>query len=270
MLACVCSYQGSTAEQDHKDDEGFKPVVFYNQVTRLSQKPPVLPPAMCDGNVTAFVFGHTFCMTNKNTPAGIHQKHRWIILPMAIILCFTWYALFHPILISSCSLQLWTTKIMNTTYHLSSKGLGQCTPPQPQPLPPPPHQAWCLLCCPQTNWCHPARTNRRPKRSSQPLNFSLNIMGSAVRCWKHMDRAQSQYNHYINVPLGSCAWHDLLLEVYMLQSCSGASSTSASDYPAVINRYSQHSYWTWPVYDYTSTDVHCDTCINIDFSGMKD
>lgn len=63
----VCSYQGSTAEQDHKDDEGFKPVVFNNQVAGLPEEPPVFPPAMSDGNITALVFGDTLYMTNKNT-----------------------------------------------------------------------------------------------------------------------------------------------------------------------------------------------------------
>lgn len=56
---CACSYQGSTAEQDHEDDKGLKPVVFNNQVAGLPQKPPVFPPAMSDGNITALVFGHT-------------------------------------------------------------------------------------------------------------------------------------------------------------------------------------------------------------------
>ena len=46
--------------------------------------------------------------------------------------------------------------------------------------------------------------------------FSLNITGSAVRRWKHMDAAQCQYSHYINAPLGLYAGHDLLLQVYML------------------------------------------------------
>lgn len=72
----ACSYQRSTAEQDHENDEGFKPVVFYNQVAGLSQKPPVFPPAMCDGNITALVFGHTFCMTSNNM-----TWYTWWLLP---------------------------------------------------------------------------------------------------------------------------------------------------------------------------------------------
>lgn len=60
------TYQGSAAEQNHEDDEGFKPVVFNDQVAGLSQEPPVFPPTVSDGNVTALVFGHTFCATNQN------------------------------------------------------------------------------------------------------------------------------------------------------------------------------------------------------------
>lgn len=58
--------QGSTAEQNHEDDEGFKPVVFNDQVAGLSEEPPVLPPTMSDGNITALVFGHALCTTNQN------------------------------------------------------------------------------------------------------------------------------------------------------------------------------------------------------------
>lgn len=73
MIVCAV-YQGSTAEQDHKDDKGFKPVVFYYQVAGLPQEPPVLSPAVSDGNITALVFGHTFCSTNKSKAAGIHWR----------------------------------------------------------------------------------------------------------------------------------------------------------------------------------------------------
>lgn len=57
---CVRTYQCSTAEQDHEDDEGLEPVVFNDEVAGLPQEPPVLPPAMCDGNVATLVFGDTF------------------------------------------------------------------------------------------------------------------------------------------------------------------------------------------------------------------
>lgn len=155
-----------------------------------------------------------------------------------------------------------------TTYHLSSRRLGQGTPPLPPPLPPPPHQVWCLLCCPQTNWCHPARTNRGPKRSVQPLAFSLNITGSAVRCWKHMATAHCQYSHYSNVPLGLYAWHDLLLKVYMLLPCSVARSPSATAYFAelLIDLQGKHGQWLLAL---VMMVIVC-TCINIDFSVMTD
>lgn len=52
-------HQGAAAEEDHEDDEGLKPVVFHDQVAGLSQEPPGFPPARVDGNVTAFIFGHT-------------------------------------------------------------------------------------------------------------------------------------------------------------------------------------------------------------------
>lgn len=69
IFVFVCSYQSSTAEQDHEDDEGFKPVVFHNQVAGFPQEPPVFAPAVSDGNITTLVFGHTLCMTDKNTTA---------------------------------------------------------------------------------------------------------------------------------------------------------------------------------------------------------
>lgn len=60
VWACAQSHQGSTAEQDHEDDERLKPVVLDDQVAGLPQEPPVLPPAVSDGDVAALVLGHTF------------------------------------------------------------------------------------------------------------------------------------------------------------------------------------------------------------------
>ena len=52
-------YQRPTAEKDHEDDEGLKPVVFNDQVAGFSKEPPALPPAHRDVNVTALILGHT-------------------------------------------------------------------------------------------------------------------------------------------------------------------------------------------------------------------
>lgn len=59
MCVRVRPYQGSTAEQDHEDDEGLKPVVLDDEIAGLPQEPPVLPPAMSDGDVATLVFGDT-------------------------------------------------------------------------------------------------------------------------------------------------------------------------------------------------------------------
>lgn len=39
-------YQSSTAQQDHKDDEGLKVVVFYDGVTGSPEVRPDFPPAL--------------------------------------------------------------------------------------------------------------------------------------------------------------------------------------------------------------------------------
>lgn len=52
-------YQGTATEEDHEDDEGFKPVVLHNQVAGFSQVPPFLPPARSNVNFTALILGHT-------------------------------------------------------------------------------------------------------------------------------------------------------------------------------------------------------------------
>lgn len=36
------TYQGSAAEQDHKNDEGFEPVVLHYDETSLPERPPAL------------------------------------------------------------------------------------------------------------------------------------------------------------------------------------------------------------------------------------
>ena len=59
------SYQSSTTEQDHEDDEGLEPVVLHDQVAGLPQEPPVLAPAVGDGHVAALVLGDAFWLSGK-------------------------------------------------------------------------------------------------------------------------------------------------------------------------------------------------------------
>ena len=40
-------YQRSTAEQDHEDNETFKPAVLHDAVAGLAQPPPDLPVGLC-------------------------------------------------------------------------------------------------------------------------------------------------------------------------------------------------------------------------------
>lgn len=52
-------YQGAAAEEDHEDNQGFKPVVLHDQVAGFPQEPPALAPAHRDVHVTALILGHT-------------------------------------------------------------------------------------------------------------------------------------------------------------------------------------------------------------------
>lgn len=52
-------YQGATAEEDHEDNQGLKPVVLHNQVAGFPQEPPALAPAHRDVYITALILGHT-------------------------------------------------------------------------------------------------------------------------------------------------------------------------------------------------------------------
>lgn len=53
------AYQGSTAEQDHEDDEGLKPVVLNDLEAGPAQGPPHLPSALGDVHVEAGKALHT-------------------------------------------------------------------------------------------------------------------------------------------------------------------------------------------------------------------
>ena len=53
------AYQGSTAEQDHKDDEGLEPAVFHNLVAGFPQPPPGLTQTVGDINITALTVSDT-------------------------------------------------------------------------------------------------------------------------------------------------------------------------------------------------------------------
>lgn len=59
MFVCTYSHQCSTAEKDHEDDDGLKPVVFHNKIAGFPEEPPVLPPAFRDGHITTLIAGHT-------------------------------------------------------------------------------------------------------------------------------------------------------------------------------------------------------------------
>lgn len=90
--------------------------MFNNQVTGLPQEPPVFPPAMCDRDITALVFGHTLCVTHKNTTADTHKRDgRKIPLRthcITVLLKLAWAML---IIFPVCSLWLFT--ITSDNYH---------------------------------------------------------------------------------------------------------------------------------------------------------
>ncbi len=83
MGACLWPHQSSRAEQNHKNDECLKPVVFNNEVASFPQEPPVLSPALGDGHVTAFVSCHTGWKTYY-TPTEYtftsNQHSQWLCL----------------------------------------------------------------------------------------------------------------------------------------------------------------------------------------------
>lgn len=45
------TYQGSAAEEDHKDDEGLKPVVFNDLEAGFPKVPPYFPFVSCNVNI---------------------------------------------------------------------------------------------------------------------------------------------------------------------------------------------------------------------------
>lgn len=62
VRVCVCvSDQRSRAEQDHENDEGLEPAVFYDLVTRLPGPPPDLTKSRRRVQGTALQTGHTHC-----------------------------------------------------------------------------------------------------------------------------------------------------------------------------------------------------------------
>lgn len=53
------TYQGATAEQDHEDNEGLKPVVLDDLEAGPAEGPPLLPAALGDVHVEAGTALHT-------------------------------------------------------------------------------------------------------------------------------------------------------------------------------------------------------------------
>lgn len=60
LLTGACAtYQGSTAEQDHEDDEGLEPAVFHDLVAGFPQPPPGLTQTAGDVDITAVTVSDT-------------------------------------------------------------------------------------------------------------------------------------------------------------------------------------------------------------------
>lgn len=53
------AYQGSTAEQDHEDNESLEPVVLHDLEAGPAERPPLLPAALGDVHVEAGAALHT-------------------------------------------------------------------------------------------------------------------------------------------------------------------------------------------------------------------
>lgn len=59
LTGASATYQGSTAEQDHEDDEGLEPAVFHNLVAGFPQPPPGLTQTAGDVDITAVTVSDT-------------------------------------------------------------------------------------------------------------------------------------------------------------------------------------------------------------------
>lgn len=61
------AYQGSTAEQDHEDNECLEPVVLDDLEARPAEGPPLLPTALGDVHIEAGAALHTGWGSNRGT-----------------------------------------------------------------------------------------------------------------------------------------------------------------------------------------------------------
>lgn len=62
------THQSSTAQENHEDDEGFKPVVLHNSETSSTQVPPFL----------AFALGNVYSQT-RPAPHAVSEGERFSI-----------------------------------------------------------------------------------------------------------------------------------------------------------------------------------------------
>ena len=51
LAAPRTTHQGSTAEQDHKNDEGLKPVMLHDSEAGLAEVPPLLSFTLADVHI---------------------------------------------------------------------------------------------------------------------------------------------------------------------------------------------------------------------------
>lgn len=86
MFVCV-SDQRSRAEEDHENDEGLEPAVFYDLVTRLPRPPPDLTESRRRVQVTALETSRTHCgreTERQITRAGPFQPDYQSVLTIGV------------------------------------------------------------------------------------------------------------------------------------------------------------------------------------------
>lgn len=70
------AYQSPTAEEDHENDERFKPVVLHDDEAGFSECPPVLVIGSVLVDLAAVEPTHTACKHGGNVPNRIISRYR--------------------------------------------------------------------------------------------------------------------------------------------------------------------------------------------------
>lgn len=74
IILKILTYQCTTTEENHEDDEGFKVIMLHYGVASSAQIPPTLSPPLSDVQIQTWTSSHTVYHMEQNDQDNNYQR----------------------------------------------------------------------------------------------------------------------------------------------------------------------------------------------------